>query len=112
MNPYQNVKDDKLVVDDGWTGLFGDQRFKPIPLQEQSINGTSVDVSLTGIVDSWDEGYTSSEISATRRQDDNGSTFCHENQITARKRVKEYCKTRSKNQTEVNHYFNFIFQTS
>ena len=111
VNPYQHVKDDKHVVADGWTGLFGDQRNKPTPLQEQSINGTSVDVSLTGIVDSWDEGYTSSEISATRRQDDNGSTFCHENQITARKRVKEYCKTRSKNQTEVNHYFNFIFQT-
>ena len=111
MNPYQNVKDDKLVVDDGWTGLFGDQRNKPIPLQEQSINGTSVDVSLTGIVDGLGEGYTSSEISATTRQDDNSSMYCHENQITAQKRVKDYCKTRSKNQTEVNHYFNFIFQT-
>ena len=111
MNPYQNMKDNKPVVDDGWTGLFGDKRNKPIPLPEQSINGASVDVSLTGIVDGLREGYTSSEISATRRQDDNSSIFCHENQITAQKRVKEYCKTRSKNQTEVNHYFNSIFQT-
>ena len=110
MNPYQNVKDDKLVVDDGWTGLYGDKRNKPIPLPEQSINGASVDVSLTGIVDGLREGYTSSEISAKRRQDDNSSTFCHESQITAQKRVKDYCKTRSKNQTEVKHYFNSIFQ--
>ena len=111
MNPYQQAKDDKHVVGDGWTGLFGDQRKKPIPLQEQSINGTSINVSLTGIVDSSDEGYTSSEISAIRGQEDNNSTFCHENQITAKKRLKEYCKTRSKNQTEVNHHFNSIFQT-
>ena len=111
VNPYQHVKGDKHVVGDDRTGLFGDQRNKPIPSQEKSINGASIDVSLTGIVDSWGEGYTSSEISATRRQDDNGSTFCHENQITAQKRVKEYCKTRSRNQTEVNQYFNSIFQT-
>ena len=111
VNPYQQAKDDKHVVGDGWTGLFGDQRNKPIPLQEQSTNGTSINVSFTGIVDGLGEGYTSSEISAKRRQDDNSSTFCHESQITAQKRVKEYCKARSKNQTEVNHYFNSIFQT-
>ena len=111
VNPYQHVKGDKHVVGDDWTGLFGDQRNKPIFLQEQAINGASIDVSLTGIIDSWGKGYSSSEISATRRQDDNSSTFCHENQITAQKRVKDYCKTRSRNQTEVNHYFNSIFQT-
>ena len=109
MNPYQQAKDDKHVVGDSCTGLFGDQRNKPIPLQEQLTNGTSIDVSLTGIVDSWGEGYTSSDISAKRRQDDNSSMFCHESQIAAQKRVKEYCKARSNNQTEVNHYFNSIF---
>ena len=111
VNPYQHVKDDKHVVGDDRTGFFGDQRNKPIPLQEQSINGTSIVVSLTDIVDSWGEGYTLSEISTRRRPEDNGSTFCHENQITAQKRVKDYCQIRSSHQTEVNQYFNSIFQT-
>ena len=111
VNPYQHVKDDKHIVGDDWTGLFGDQRHKPIPLQEQAINGSSIDVSLTGIVDGLGKGYTSSDISAIRRQDDNSSMFCDENQITAQIRVKEYCKTRSKNQTEVHHDSNSIFQT-
>ena len=113
VNPYQRVKDNKPLVGDDWTGLFGDQRKKLAPLQEQAINGSSIDVSLVEIfslVDSWSEGYNSSEDSTRRRPDDNGSTLCHENQITAQKRVKEYCKTRSKNQTEVKHYFNSIFQ--
>ena len=110
VNPYQHVKDNKHVVGDDWTGLFGDQRNKPAPFQEQAINGSSIDVSLNGIVDSWSKGYTSSEVSTRRRPDDNRSTVCHKNQITAQKRVKEYCKTRSKNQTEVKHYFNSIFQ--
>ena len=108
VNPYQHVKDNKHVIGDDWTGLFGDQRNKLAPLQEQAINESSIDVSLNGIVDSWSEGYTSSEVSTRRRPDDNRSTVCHENQITAQKRVKEYCKTRSKNQTEVKHYFNSI----
>ena len=105
VNPYQHVKDNKHVIGDDWTGLFGEQRYKLAPLQEQAINGSSIDVSLWKIfemVDSRNEGYTSSEVSTRRRPDDNGSTLCHENQITAQKRVKEYCKTRSKNQTEVN----------
>ena len=108
VNPYQRVKENKHLVDEGWMGLFGDQRNKLAPLQEQAINESSIDVSLNGIVDSWSEGYTSSEVSTRRRPDDNRSTVCHENQITAQKRVKEYCKTRSKNQTEVKHYFNSI----
>ena len=102
VNPYQRVKENKHLVDEGWMGLFGDQRNKLAPLQEQAINESSIDVSLNGIVDSWSEGYTSSEVSTRRRPDDNRSTVCHENQITAQKRVKDYCKTRSKNQTEVN----------
>ena len=102
-SPYQHVKYNKHVVGADWKGLFGDQRNKPIPLQEQAINGSSIDVSLNGIVDRWSEGYTSSEVSTKRRPDDNGSTLCHENQITAQKRVKEYCEARSRNQTEVNH---------
>ena len=113
VNPYQRVKDNKHLVGDDWTGLFGDQRNKLAPLQEQAINGSSTDVSLWKMfemVDSWSEVYTSSEDSTRRKPDDNGSTLCNENQITAQKRVKEYCKTRSKNQTEVKHYFNSIFQ--
>ena len=113
VNPYQRVKDNKHLVGDDWTGLFGDQRKKLAPLQEQAINGSSTDVSLWKMfemVDSWSEVYTSSEDSTRRKPDDNGSTLCNENQITAQKRVKEYCKTRSKNQTEVKHYFNSIFQ--
>ena len=113
VNPYQRVKDNKHLVGDDWTGLFGEQRNKLAPLQEQAINGSSIDVSLWKIfemVDSRSEGYTSSDDSTRTRPDDNGATLCHENQITAQKRVKEYCKTRSKNQTEVKHYFNSIFQ--
>ena len=120
VNPYQRVKDNKHLVGDDWTGLFGEQRYKLAPLQEQAINGSSIDVvdirpnrigwpEIFDIVDSWSE-KNSSEDSTRRRPDDNGSTLCHENQITAQKRVKEYCKTRSKNQTEVKHYFNSIFQ--
>ena len=108
VNPYKRVKANKHLVGDDWTGIFGDQRNQFAPLQEQAINESSIDVSLNGIEDSWSEGYTSSEVSTRRRPDDNGSTLCHENQITAQKRVKEYCKTRSKNQTEVKHYFNSI----